>query len=789
LSGKEELEARARRPRQDILKPRQSPWKGRRTGNAEGKASGGRQAGHHLDVRQGAVVRQLQRPEIETPWRSDQPSNDHSGVSPRARAGSHEPASRQGHGRERAEPKHAAPVTSLEQPSCSSSLRAAPPEVAAPGSASPGKHPGPAQASPALVLRRRILSLNFDSHLGVKLCKTKQIGKKRAVLRPEHGQAETAGEVSEGSLRRHLLLVLMGLLLQGRQTPTLRLCSWDSYGGRSPTGRGRAGRQTSPGGRGPALPRALPGCWGRALQLSRPLLAQVDFDRGKKLLFALSFHLRMVSFTNWQTLVCLDTKHTLGSEEDARMLLFNLSWGPSAGSPRGRFAVPALAVGLGRAHCSPLDRRPLDRRSLWTAGPWTEGPSGQNVPLDRRPLWTGGPPGQEAPLDRRPPWTEGPSGQKAPGQKAPLDRRPWTEGPWTEGPSGQEALDRRPLDRRSLWTEGPSGQEALDRRPLWTGGSGQKAPHTEVPLLRSTGASCHDSLRRFRIPAARLGANEAAECHPGELRPLELQVVPASPGTRPPTTSSCFCSDRPNAGWGPAPREGGSGPCPLLPSSSGHLPLQARLRGATRRGASGTGPSGWARVGAPLLLGQQDARPVSACPGHVLAVERSHVRLAGRRSQPPAGRPLCAGAPAAAACCHLLAPAGVATSLADLAPGIAVTRPYKVHVFTKVAAELSKFMPEKVAEDTSSVLRSPMPGVVVAVAVKPGDTVAEGQEICVIEAMKMQNSMTAGKTGKPAGPVMGRRTSSLGLLAQPEEAGGGWRSSPPTTRMLRRVRP
>ncbi|XP_023416396.1 propionyl-CoA carboxylase alpha chain, mitochondrial isoform X2 [Cavia porcellus] len=73
---------------------------------------------------------------------------------------------------------------------------------------------------------------------------------------------------------------------------------------------------------------------------------------------------------------------------------------------------------------------------------------------------------------------------------------------------------------------------------------------------------------------------------------------------------------------------------------------------------------------------------------------------------------------------------------------------YKVHVLTKLAAELNKFMLEKVAEDTSSTLCSPMPGVVVAVSVKPGDMVAEGQEICVIEAMKMQNSMTAGKTGK-----------------------------------------
>ncbi|KAG8452062.1 hypothetical protein GDO86_004019 [Hymenochirus boettgeri] len=73
---------------------------------------------------------------------------------------------------------------------------------------------------------------------------------------------------------------------------------------------------------------------------------------------------------------------------------------------------------------------------------------------------------------------------------------------------------------------------------------------------------------------------------------------------------------------------------------------------------------------------------------------------------------------------------------------------YKLQVLTNDAAGLSKYMPEKVEEDTSSILRSPMPGTVVAVSVKPGDTVSEGQEICVIEAMKMQNSMTAAKTAK-----------------------------------------
>ncbi|XP_056147680.1 propionyl-CoA carboxylase alpha chain, mitochondrial isoform X2 [Lampris incognitus] len=73
---------------------------------------------------------------------------------------------------------------------------------------------------------------------------------------------------------------------------------------------------------------------------------------------------------------------------------------------------------------------------------------------------------------------------------------------------------------------------------------------------------------------------------------------------------------------------------------------------------------------------------------------------------------------------------------------------FQVRVLPRLAVELSSYMPEKVPEDTSSILRSPMPGTVVAVSVKPGDMVAEGQEICVIEAMKMQNSMAAAKTAK-----------------------------------------
>ena len=39
------------------------------------------------------------------------------------------------------------------------------------------------------------------------------------------------------------------------------------------------------------------------------------------------------------------------------------------------------------------------------------------------------------------------------------------------------------------------------------------------------------------------------------------------------------------------------------------------------------------------------------------------------------------------------------------------------------------------------VLRSPMPGAILSVAVRKGDRVAVGDEICVLEAMKMQQSL------------------------------------------------
>jgi biotin carboxyl carrier protein len=48
---------------------------------------------------------------------------------------------------------------------------------------------------------------------------------------------------------------------------------------------------------------------------------------------------------------------------------------------------------------------------------------------------------------------------------------------------------------------------------------------------------------------------------------------------------------------------------------------------------------------------------------------------------------------------------------------------------------------------TARSVLAPLPGVIVAVSVKPGDAVQHGQELCVIEAMKMKNVIRAGRAG------------------------------------------
>ena len=71
----------------------------------------------------------------------------------------------------------------------------------------------------------------------------------------------------------------------------------------------------------------------------------------------------------------------------------------------------------------------------------------------------------------------------------------------------------------------------------------------------------------------------------------------------------------------------------------------------------------------------------------------------------------------------------------------------KVHVRTPRQAELARLMPEKVAPDTSKMLLCPMPGLIVKLNVEVGEEVQEGQALCTVEAMKMENILRAEKRG------------------------------------------
>ena len=66
-----------------------------------------------------------------------------------------------------------------------------------------------------------------------------------------------------------------------------------------------------------------------------------------------------------------------------------------------------------------------------------------------------------------------------------------------------------------------------------------------------------------------------------------------------------------------------------------------------------------------------------------------------------------------------------------------------VHVRTPRQAELAALMPEKLPPDTSKMLLCPMPGLIVKVDVAVGDEVQEGQPLCTVEAMKMENILRA----------------------------------------------
>jgi propionyl-CoA carboxylase alpha chain len=69
-------------------------------------------------------------------------------------------------------------------------------------------------------------------------------------------------------------------------------------------------------------------------------------------------------------------------------------------------------------------------------------------------------------------------------------------------------------------------------------------------------------------------------------------------------------------------------------------------------------------------------------------------------------------------------------------------------VYSPRAAELAAQMPKKAPPDMSRYVLSPMPGLLVSLAVQEGQEVKSGELLAVVEAMKMENSLRAERDGK-----------------------------------------
>lgn len=72
---------------------------------------------------------------------------------------------------------------------------------------------------------------------------------------------------------------------------------------------------------------------------------------------------------------------------------------------------------------------------------------------------------------------------------------------------------------------------------------------------------------------------------------------------------------------------------------------------------------------------------------------------------------------------------------------------YECMVLSPLGAELQRRMPVKLPPDTSKLVMSPMPGLLTKIAVKAGDAVTAGQKLASIEAMKMENTISAIQDG------------------------------------------
>jgi len=87
---------------------------------------------------------------------------------------------------------------------------------------------------------------------------------------------------------------------------------------------------------------------------------------------------------------------------------------------------------------------------------------------------------------------------------------------------------------------------------------------------------------------------------------------------------------------------------------------------------------------------------------------------------------------------------------------------FKAMVMSRSKAQLQRLMPFKAPPDMSQYLLSPMPGLLSEISVELGQKVEVGQKLAIIEAMKMENVLTAQHAGV-VGQIMAKKGESLAV--------------------------
>ena len=70
-----------------------------------------------------------------------------------------------------------------------------------------------------------------------------------------------------------------------------------------------------------------------------------------------------------------------------------------------------------------------------------------------------------------------------------------------------------------------------------------------------------------------------------------------------------------------------------------------------------------------------------------------------------------------------------------------------VKIRSKIANDLSSYMIEKTITKNTKIIKCPMPGLIVSIDIEEGQSVEDGDKLCVVEAMKMENIIRSEMSG------------------------------------------